>query len=222
MEYDTRYRVNNPKAHSNCSNESNNLNECIINQSVSCDRGTYRHANALAPHTEESRLTQTPHAYHHTENHYDNVCIGGRASAANPRVLEDLSFSRPMAVTTANDTTLPKSLQSSDIDRTQNMSSLEALPASSYDQNRYNMGYDIAEHCSNTNNSASIHISFSDHTSDFKSVERQHMSGQSNVNSPLPPSIQGNACKRIGSRYCLLYTSPSPRDRTRSRMPSSA
>ena len=23
-------------------------------------------------------------------------------------------------------------------------------------------------------------------------------------------------------RYCLLYTSPSPRDRTRSRMPSSA
>ena len=25
-----------------------------------------------------------------------------------------------------------------------------------------------------------------------------------------------------GMRYCLLYTSPSPRDRTRSRMPSSA
>ena len=25
-----------------------------------------------------------------------------------------------------------------------------------------------------------------------------------------------------GNRYCLLYTSPSPRDRTRSRMPSSA
>ena len=26
----------------------------------------------------------------------------------------------------------------------------------------------------------------------------------------------------ISSNYCLLYTSPSPRDRTRSRMPSSA
>ena len=25
-----------------------------------------------------------------------------------------------------------------------------------------------------------------------------------------------------GQQYCLLYTSPSPRDRTRSRMPSSA
>ena len=25
-----------------------------------------------------------------------------------------------------------------------------------------------------------------------------------------------------GSKFCLLYTSPSPRDRTRSRMPSSA
>ena len=31
--------------------------------------------------------------------------------------------------------------------------------------------------------------------------------------------------QRVGARYgisCLLYTSPSPRDRTRSRMPSSA
>ena len=26
----------------------------------------------------------------------------------------------------------------------------------------------------------------------------------------------------LGDYYCLLYTSPSPRDRTRSRMPSSA
>ena len=26
----------------------------------------------------------------------------------------------------------------------------------------------------------------------------------------------------VGPKYCLLYTSPSPRDRTRSRMPSSA
>jgi len=29
-------------------------------------------------------------------------------------------------------------------------------------------------------------------------------------------------CKRFGATICLLYTSPSPRDRTRSRMPSSA
>ena len=28
--------------------------------------------------------------------------------------------------------------------------------------------------------------------------------------------------KRVQQKYCLLYTSPSPRDRTRSRMPSSA
>ena len=34
---------------------------------------------------------------------------------------------------------------------------------------------------------------------------------------------QRTASQRVGSRYpCLLYTSPSPRDRTRSRMPSSA
>ena len=28
--------------------------------------------------------------------------------------------------------------------------------------------------------------------------------------------------EKVGTYYCLLYTSPSPRDRTRSRMPSSA
>ena len=33
-------------------------------------------------------------------------------------------------------------------------------------------------------------------------------------------TLQGNGCLGIGT--CLLYTSPSPRDRTRSRMPSSA
>ena len=32
--------------------------------------------------------------------------------------------------------------------------------------------------------------------------------------------IQGKKVAIVG--YCLLYTSPSPRDRTRSRMPSSA
>ena len=32
----------------------------------------------------------------------------------------------------------------------------------------------------------------------------------------------GQICGLVGMNGCLLYTSPSPRDRTRSRMPSSA
>ena len=37
------------------------------------------------------------------------------------------------------------------------------------------------------------------------------------------PLTMGLACCAIEMiSYCLLYTSPSPRDRTRSRMPSSA
>ena len=32
----------------------------------------------------------------------------------------------------------------------------------------------------------------------------------------------GKPSSRYQDKYCLLYTSPSPRDRTRSRMPSSA
>ena len=42
----------------------------------------------------------------------------------------------------------------------------------------------------------------------------------------IKDSISGNLCRCTGYRpivdACLLYTSPSPRDRTRSRMPSSA
>ena len=38
--------------------------------------------------------------------------------------------------------------------------------------------------------------------------------------NPSPPV--GPALGQVGVNICLLYTSPSPRDRTRSRMPSSA
>ena len=38
----------------------------------------------------------------------------------------------------------------------------------------------------------------------------------------LPPLAEGDASIEPPVPTCLLYTSPSPRDRTRSRMPSSA
>ena len=41
-------------------------------------------------------------------------------------------------------------------------------------------------------------------------------------NATLLPVSQGNAWTLRDAATCLLYTSPSPRDRTRSRMPSSA
>ena len=41
-----------------------------------------------------------------------------------------------------------------------------------------------------------------------------------NPGSKLKTAVTGKV--KPGSKACLLYTSPSPRDRTRSRMPSSA
>ena len=41
------------------------------------------------------------------------------------------------------------------------------------------------------------------------------------VGKPIP-LVDSNAKVTGQAWYCLLYTSPSPRDRTRSRMPSSA
>ena len=47
--------------------------------------------------------------------------------------------------------------------------------------------------------------------------------GRSQERAPEPEVKQAAVCKSCGVvESCLLYTSPSPRDRTRSRMPSSA
>ena len=41
--------------------------------------------------------------------------------------------------------------------------------------------------------------------------------------NPVVSTVQTSGCERLGDiRSCLLYTSPSPRDATLSRMPSSA
>ena len=42
------------------------------------------------------------------------------------------------------------------------------------------------------------------------------------ASDPEPKGLQAAIIKERGDDACLLYTSPSPRDRTRSRMPSSA
>ena len=47
--------------------------------------------------------------------------------------------------------------------------------------------------------------------------------GQGNiVGNPIEPVVKLTANPLTVKGICLLYTSPSPRDRTRSRMPSSA
>ena len=54
------------------------------------------------------------------------------------------------------------------------------------------------------------------------------MSKQAVFTMKLEPELraefmaEAEAAHRPASQVCLLYTSPSPRDRTRSRMPSSA
>jgi len=46
--------------------------------------------------------------------------------------------------------------------------------------------------------------------------------GYEPVRIDMLTSLEGCGFKRVWGSNCLLYTSPSPRDRTRSRMPSSA
>ena len=53
-------------------------------------------------------------------------------------------------------------------------------------------------------------------------TQRDQLANQSLFIDQLLEQIKLTQHQRFGVKSCLLYTSPSPRDRTRSRMPSSA
>ena len=61
-----------------------------------------------------------------------------------------------------------------------------------------------------------------DNTSVFRVVEDIAMNSQSIQFGDIQDSSSFLRNKVLQIKSCLLYTSPSPRDRTRSRMPSSA
>ena len=50
----------------------------------------------------------------------------------------------------------------------------------------------------------------------------RHLGNAGRRGAELPLTVRQQSAARARHRRCLLYTSPSPRDRTRSRMPSSA
>ena len=57
------------------------------------------------------------------------------------------------------------------------------------------------------------------------SLEKMHdLLSQEHLNREVPDEIKGqfNVARNMALYSCLLYTSPSPRDRQKSRMPSSA
>ena len=51
-------------------------------------------------------------------------------------------------------------------------------------------------------------------------AQNEEIQAQQNLDTFTNETQRG--VNAIGQEFCLLYTSPSPRDRTRSRMPSSA
>ena len=61
-----------------------------------------------------------------------------------------------------------------------------------------------------------------DLTSRFSTISISQSLADSFMTMTIGISDATQILERLGSKGCLLYTSPSPRDRTRSRMPSSA
>ena len=58
---------------------------------------------------------------------------------------------------------------------------------------------------------------------DLAECERVRAIRKQDITKHANPDFQIQVIEDLGEFYaCLLYTSPSPRDRTRSRMPSSA
>ena len=55
-----------------------------------------------------------------------------------------------------------------------------------------------------------------------KEIESKMKESQENIKKIEVEGVSGANDVKVTLNGCLLYTSPSPRDRTRSRMPSSA
>ena len=55
-----------------------------------------------------------------------------------------------------------------------------------------------------------------------KEVEDLYFSVSMTTRDPRPGEVDGKDYFFVSPKSCLLYTSPSPRDRQKSRMPSSA
>ena len=64
----------------------------------------------------------------------------------------------------------------------------------------------------------SAHIHWNQHVSGFYFLKCSDKTSYPVFHEPKT----GARCTKLKMKPCLLYTSPSPRDRTRSRMPSSA
>ena len=77
------------------------------------------------------------------------------------------------------------------------------------------IGYSVTESAANTFTQTSVDLNLSP-------LDREVFVVQAIDMDLTPPDMIGSTNTNVAAALCLLYTSPSPRDRTRSRMPSSA
>ena len=91
---------------------------------------------------------------------------------------------------------------------------VQQAPVTTYDQKKHTLRNIIGSYSPEKNNRIALFAHWdSRHVADYDTI---------NTSKPILGANDGGSGVGVLLEICLLYTSPSPRDRTRSRMPSSA
>ena len=145
----------------------------------------------------------TSNTYSHHQESNGSMCTTNRVSEDNQRVLEDLSYSSPMAMETATTNTLRASLTPSNSNPTNNHPPFnhETSSTTNLEQSHHYVGYNIPGILCTPNNSASIHISCSgNHADETREHERDNLISQPHLNAITPRQTQHGNRKSMGSR----------------------
>ena len=199
MEY--RYDCENNHEYTGSSiHESNNLTQLPINSCGDRSRSVFQHNTVGMSNGAEVQLAENSNLYEVSESHAD-VDVGAKISLSNQRILEDLSHSKPLYATRANDINLQKSIHASSTNLPQTLSTEHQGPpiVSPVDGLRQTMQTHAGGTCPPENNSTSIHISFSENYLHEEREQDRSQPRQLDLNE-MSHCSYGNGTPKIGSR----------------------
>ena len=201
MEYHYNDCENNQRYLGSSVSGSNNLNQFESNPFGDRRSAVFQQNNLDMSHVAQEQLPGNSTTYDAPER---NGGVGAvtKISMSNHRIFEDLSHSRPLYVTSANDINLQKCIQTSNTNLSQTLfaKQQEPLIVPSLEAPRQSMDQIPGGTCSPENSSTSIHISFSENYLHEQREQHRSQSRHLDLNE-ISHSSHGTGNAKVGSRY---------------------